>query len=322
MVLKWLAEQRRRDPGSLDPDRIAADLRRFMDEEGFRVGAEFDQKVALVRRALSLDENFSLDKLDELVAPKHISRFVHQESGHTEMVTYVYPNQASHAGQYRVMELLEANVVGEMENAHVIGVAILGRELKRLIKEGSLEAAALALLLVLVLLWTHFRQLRYVVLTAVPLILGEVGAIGGMTLLGMNLNLVNMGIIPVILGIGIDDGIHITHRFLDQGERNVVGVFRFAGRAVVITSLTTMVGFGSLAFATYKGLWTAGVFAILGVGMCLLSSVTLLPALLEICVVRQRERRTGTLTAVATGDAAASAAGQDEEASSPAAERR
>jgi predicted RND superfamily exporter protein len=293
VVLRWLAERRRRDPGSLDPDRIAGDLARFMDEEGFRLGPEYEQTVALVRRALSLDQTFTLDELDDLVAPKHISRFVHQENDHTEMVTYVYPNQSGHAGQYRVMELLEANVVGDIENAHVIGVAILGRELKRLIKEGSLEAAVLALLLVLVLLWSHFRDFRYVILTAVPLVLGELGAIGGMTLLGLNLNMVNMGIIPIILGIGIDDGIHITHRFIDQGERNVVSVFRFAGRAVVITSLTTMVGFGSLAFASYKGLWTAGVFAILGVGMCLLSSVTLLPALLQVFVVRRRERRAG-----------------------------
>ncbi|NIV29794.1 MAG: multidrug RND transporter, partial [Anaerolineae bacterium] len=136
----------------------------------------------------------------------------------------------------------------------------------------------LAIGLVLVILWSHFRRARYVFLTAVPLLLGELGALGGMSLLGLNLNMVSMGIIPIVLGIGIDDGIHIAHRFLDQGEQDVPGIFRFAGRAVVITSLTTIVGFGSLVFSTYKGLWTAGLFAILGVGMCLVSSITLLPA--------------------------------------------
>ena len=70
----------------------------------------------------------------------------------------------------------------------------------------------------------------------------------------------------------------------------MVETYRVAGRAVVITSLTTMFGFGSLVFASYKGLWTAGVFAILGIGMCLFSSVTLLPALLQIFIVRREER--------------------------------
>jgi len=169
-------------------------------------------------------------------------------------------------------------------------VTILGRELKRLIREGSIEAALLAMGLVLAILWIHFRRLSYVALTAVPLLLGELGAMGGMTLLGHNLNMVSMGIIPIILGIGIDDGIHIVHRFMDQGEKDVPGVFRFAGRAVVITSMTTMVGFGSLVFSSYKGLWSAGLFAILGIGICLLASITLLPALLQIFVVNRRER--------------------------------
>ena len=148
------------------------------------------------------------------------------------------------------------------------------------------------IMLVASLKWTFYLALS-VVLTAVPLLLGELGAIGGMTLLGHNLNMVSMGIIPIILGIGIDDGIHIVHRFMDQGEKDVPGVFRFAGRAVVITSMTTIVGFGSLIFSSYKGLWSAGLFAILGVGVCLLASITLLPALLQIFVVARRERAAG-----------------------------
>jgi predicted RND superfamily exporter protein len=299
-VLGWLAQQRRDHPERLDPDRVARDLALAMDEEGFRLGPEYQQTVDLLRRVLLLDETLSLDKLDDPVVKKQADRFLHREDGHTELVTYVYPNRSGAAGQYRVFDHLESEVVGEMENVHVIGVAILGRELKRLIREGSIQAAALALALVVVLLWSHFRQIRYVILTAVPLLLGELGAIGGMTLLGIELNMVNMGIVPIILGIGIDDGIHIVHRFINQGERHVADVFRFAGRAVVITSLTTIVGFGSLAFATYKGLWTAGIFAILGVGMCLLSSVTLLPALLQVFVVWRRDvlgRRVSVATA-------------------------
>jgi predicted RND superfamily exporter protein len=231
------------------------------------------------------------------VIRKQADRFLHQENGMTELVSYVYPRRRDGKAQYRVTSLLEDKVAADLPNTHVIGVSILGRELKRLIGEGTLEAAALALLLVLGLLWSHFRKLRYVALTAVPLVLGEMGAIGGMTLLGINLNMVNMGIVPIILGIGIDDGIHIVHRFLDQGEGDVEGVFRFAGRAVVITSLTTIVGFGSLAFSTYKGLWTAGLFAILGVGLCLLSSITLLPALLQVFVVDRKAAREAAMSA-------------------------
>jgi predicted RND superfamily exporter protein len=262
-----------------------------MEAEGFRLGPAYQETVALLRRALTLNSDLTLDRLQDEALRRYADRFVSRRDGITELATYVYPNREAGGGQYKVMEELEQKVLAGVEGAHVIGVSVLGRELKRLVLEGSLEALVLALALVLAILWSHFRRVSYMLLTAVPLILGELGAVGGMTLLGLKLNMVTMGIIPIILGIGIDDGIHVVHRFLDQGERDVPGIYRFAGRAVVITSLTTIVGFGSLVFATYKGLWTAGLFAILGVGMCLLSSVTLLPALLQIFVVHRRMRR-------------------------------
>lgn len=289
-VLAWLESERRNDGESLDVERIAADLALAMTEAGFRLGQPYQDTVTLLRRVLSLDQELTLDGIPDETLHRFADRFVYREDGAIELATYVYPRQKDGIGRYKLMEYLEEHVLDGVEGANVIGVTILGRELKRLIREGSIEAALLAMGLVLAILWIHFRRLSYVALTAVPLLLGELGAMGGMTLLGHNLNMVSMGIIPIILGIGIDDGIHIVHRFMDQGEKDVPGVFRFAGRAVVITSMTTMVGFGSLVFSSYKGLWSAGLFAILGIGICLLASITLLPALLQIFVVNRRER--------------------------------
>lgn len=65
-------------------------------------------------------------------------------------------------------------------------------------------------------------------------------------------------------------------------------VFRHTGRGIVTTSLTTIVGFGSLVFADYPGLISSGVLAILGVGATLVTAVTLLPALLVALHARSR----------------------------------
>ena len=292
-VLRWLAEKRRLDPSALDPARVAGDLAAAMDTEGFRLGPAYEQTVALLEKVLNLEDELNLAGIKGSVLERFADRFVYQENGRTEVATYVYPSRKAGQSQYKVMEHLERSVLAGVEGANVIGVSILGREVKRLVREGALEAAVLALTLVLIILWSHFRRPRYVILTAVPLLLGELGALGGMTLLGLKLNMISLGMIPIVLGIGIDDGIHIVNRFLDQGEKDVPGVFRFAGRAVVITSVTTMVGFGSLVLSSYKGLWTAGLFAIMGVGICLLASITLLPALLQIFVVGRSEKMGG-----------------------------
>ncbi|MFQ5767449.1 MAG: RND family transporter, partial [Acidobacteriota bacterium] len=257
-VLEWLTRERQAHPAGLDPDRISRDLAAALEEQGFRLGKEYRETVDLLHRALGVKDVLTLAALRKTALGERASRFMWKGNGETELVTYVYPRTTSTSRQYQVVDLLEEKVAGGLPGVNTIGVASLGRELKRLVKEGAIEATALAMGLVLILLWIHFRRLLYVVLTAVPLILGEMGAIGGMSLLGIHLNLVNMGVVPIILGIGIDDGIHILHRFLGQGRQDIEGVFRFAGRAVVITSLTTIVGFGSLVFASYRGPWTAG----------------------------------------------------------------
>ncbi|MFQ5719730.1 MAG: RND family transporter [Acidobacteriota bacterium] len=292
-VLDWMATHERRNPGLMDPERVAADLAAAMRAEGFRLGKDYEDAIALLSRFLKPAPRTMAQMLEDPTIRDRASRFMWQGPDLTELVTYVYPRHPPGNQQYRVVDHLEKGVIGDIPGAHVIGVSILGRELKRLIQRGALAASALAFFLVVFLLWIHFRSVRSVALTAVPLIVGVLGAVGGMSLLGLDLNMVNMSMVAIILGIGIDDGIHIVHRFLDEGHHEVVATFRFAGRAVVITSLTTMVGFGSMAFASYKGLWTAGVFAILGVGMCLLSSVTLLPALLQAFVVRPERRAAG-----------------------------
>jgi hypothetical protein len=103
-----------------------------------------------------------------------------------------------------------------------------------------------------------------------------------MTSLGLAFNLVSIGMVPIILGIGIDNGIYLTNRYRDLGPDRVGEVFHDTGRAVVMTSLTTIWGFGSLALARYKGLVAAGALAALGVGFCLLTAIVLLPALVEV----------------------------------------
>ena len=60
------------------------------------------------------------------------------------------------------------------------------------------------------------------------------------------------------------------------------------GRAVVITSLTTIIGFGSLAFASFRAIREMGILSILGGGFCLIATLTILPATLKIWERRKR----------------------------------
>jgi predicted RND superfamily exporter protein len=95
----------------------------------------------------------------------------------------------------------------------------------------------------------------------------------------------------MIVGIGIDDGIHIIHRYLEDSRCDIHRAVQYTGRAVAMTSFTTMVGFGSLVIAQYRALSSMGWIIILGIGSCLLTSLFLLPPLLVIFLKPERREK-------------------------------
>ena len=151
-------------------------------------------------------------------------------------------------------------------------------EASRQMKRSYEQAAWYALVAILLVLFLDFRSVRYTLLAIVPLGLGVLQLFGLLGYLGIPLNPANMIVLPLILGIGVDDGVHVVHDF-----RRQTGRYRMSAStasAVVITSLTTMVGFGSLMIASHRGLQSLGRVLTLGVSCCLFSSLVILPALL------------------------------------------
>ena len=103
-----------------------------------------------------------------------------------------------------------------------------------------------------------------------------------MEVTGLQITPLNIMAIPMIIGIGIGigDGVHIVHRYQIEGKNAHRMVFASTGRAILLTSVTTMLGFGLLWFATYRGLGSMGIALFIGVGMCFLATVIAIPVLL------------------------------------------
>jgi len=119
----------------------------------------------------------------------------------------------------------------------------------------------------------------------VPLALGMLQMFGILGLLDLPLNPANMIVLPLILGIGIDDGVHVVHDFRRQSGRYRISAS--TASAILITSLTTMIGFGSLMIACHQGLQSLGRVLTIGVSCCLFNSFIVLPAILTL-VTRNR----------------------------------
>ncbi|MFC2150202.1 RND family transporter [Calditrichota bacterium] len=152
------------------------------------------------------------------------------------------------------------------------------------------NAAVLAIGIIILLVLIQFKH-PIGLLSLIPLTGGALLMIGLMYLFGEKYNYMNLIAVPIILGIGIDDGIHAMHRFLnDKGTRSerIERSFSTVGRAILLTSLTTMIGFGSVAFYTMEGMASFGRALFLGVGSCFAATVLLLPAVLRLFTKDER----------------------------------
>jgi predicted exporter len=99
---------------------------------------------------------------------------------------------------------------------------------------------------------------------------GTVLLFGTMGHLQIDLNPANMIVLPLIMGIGVDGGVHVVHDSLHQKGRYEIGSTAFS--AILVNTLTTMVGFGAMMIARHRGLYSLGLVLTLGVGACLLVS--------------------------------------------------
>ncbi|MEZ6045965.1 MAG: MMPL family transporter [Planctomycetaceae bacterium] len=90
----------------------------------------------------------------------------------------------------------------------------------------------------------------------------------------------NLIVLPLVLGIGVDDGVHVLHDFRANPGRYQVSAS--TANAVVLTSLTSMIGFGSMMVAAHRGLYSVGQVLVIGIGSCMFVSLVTLPSLLTI----------------------------------------
>jgi hypothetical protein len=156
-------------------------------------------------------------------------------------------------------------------------------EASRHMKKSFEHAAWYTLLGIIPVVLFDFRRLSYVFYAALPMGAGLVQMFGLMGFLDIRLNPANMITLPFILGIGLENGVNIVHDFRRQGPR-YRRMSSATSVAVMINSLTTMVGFGALMIAQHQGLQSLGRALTIGMACCLFSSLVL-PNL--FCLLRQ-----------------------------------
>ncbi len=205
---------------------------------------------------------------------------------------------SGNAWQFPVLEqFIEAlRQAGNKADFPVIttGVAVNYYESVNVMERAFYIAFLVALGFVSILVFIDMDTMVFALLALGTLVMGVLWTAGAMGLTGLNVNLANFFAFPVILGIGIDSSFHIIHRFRERGTTHQC-LNPGTATAVILSSLTSLIGLGSLMTAKHVGIATLGMLLTIGTTLCLTASLVALPAFLSFFekkkIIRTKSRK-------------------------------
>jgi predicted RND superfamily exporter protein len=284
-ALAWLAERRR---DAVDLERIRAAFRAAAAAEGLRT-EPFAPGLDLLQTALTPTGPISLDDFRQSQDTlRLLERFVRQTPGGWRSAVYLYPPPRIWKRQPPPPAVVLADELGPQ--VVLSGANVVSARLRAKAKTDAFVAGALGIFLVVLLLWADYRRARSMLASLLPLAVGLVWMLGAMGALGIDMNFMNIFVTTMIIGIGTDYGVHVVHRWhelRDAGAQRLASGLGETANAVLLSALTTVVGFGSLSLSHYPGLRSMGLVAVLGVVFTCVAAIALLPALLTLWVRRR-----------------------------------
>ena len=164
----------------------------------------------------------------------------------------------------------------------------MNRDLQRQMLHDSSRALVGTAAGILLVVYLCFRNLRVSLIVLIPIVFGVVTTFGLLLLVRHRFSFMSITAVPLIIGIGIDNGIHLVRRYQEHESNEILVIARASGAALIQSNLTTIVGFGALMTSSFAPLVEMGLVTSLGVALALAGGLLLIPA-----VILLGERRRG-----------------------------
>jgi predicted RND superfamily exporter protein len=253
-------------------------MRRILAQEGLVVGP-FEPGLKMLYRMLANREMLTWEGFQGSPLKELGNRFLKAQGDGFLSAAYLLarPDFWNHPKAAPFLSELQGTAPG----LQITGSKLVQDELGKLMAHEVWKVLLIALIAIGGLIYLDFRSLRITLFAFVPVVLASIWTLGLMGLCHVDLNFMNLIVFTMILGVGIDYGVHILHRWLEKGETPREIALTHVGKSVILAGLTTLIGFGSLVLSGYPGLRSMGTVALMGVGFSFLIAMTLVPVLLQ-----------------------------------------
>jgi uncharacterized protein len=191
---------------------------------------------------------------------------------------------AYYAADPNATEVIPNNVLESWRNQYGPFVDFsfdkINRDMQSRILHDSRKALVWTAAGIMLIVYLTFRNLRVSLLVLMPIGFAIIVTFGLLKLAGHPFTFMSITAIPLIIGIGIDNGIHLVRRYRESDGSGILVVAKASGAALIQSNLTTMIGFGALMAATFMPLAELGLVTSIGVALALVGGLCLIPAVI------------------------------------------
>ncbi len=282
-------------------DRIVHTLENItgIDEDGVKVEeTSFDRLFSMLEndtdigtsQAMKVLQNDVFDKMNQKIRtmassgkisfdmlPSNIKDSLISKDGKSYLIS-ISPTQSPWEGKYRDIFTDQMESVTDKGT----GMILVGDQMNLMAQADGRNASIFAVIIVFLILLADFRNIKLAVLTMLPLLGSFLTLFGIMAITGIKFDFVNIIVVPLLIGIGIDDAVHISHRYLREGKGKMDLVIAKTGTALLMTTLTTVFGFASFIPSIMRAMRSTGIVLSLAMAIAFLYSVFFHSAVLII----------------------------------------
>ncbi len=188
----------------------------------------------------------------------------------------IVPTQNPWKGDFRkIYKEQVATVTGK-----ATGMILTADQLSIIARDDGIRSSIAAVIMIFLILLLDFRNLKLALITLIPLGASFLVLFGIMGLTGIKFDFVNIISVPLLIGIGIDDAVHINHRYLLEGRGSMSRVIGKTGTALLLTSLTTIIGFASFLPSPMRAMKSTGIVLSLAMAIAFINSILLHPSII------------------------------------------
>lgn len=169
----------------------------------------------------------------------------------------------------------------------VTGTVAMQKAIQKTSMTNLITIFPIALVLVSIVLFFFHRTFKGIIIAFLPPTYAIVLTFGVLGIVQPQLTIISVAIIALLLGLGVDYTIHLMNRFAeehaieDKVER-IEKILNFTGRAVLLSTVTTIIGFSSLMISSISPIVTFGFGCAIGILFCFISAIIIVPCLVII----------------------------------------